>query len=196
MSLLVTYGDSTKTYENSFWFILTHFDSLWLIWLILTHFDSFWLILTHFDSFWLILTHFDSFWLIKTYKGLFWLLLTPFSCFFLILTKFSSFCSFWLVLLILHFTFLEAFLLYIYDSFWIFWKVLTNLFWFILTIGEIQWRQKYLAYEAARSCNLHAVIKIRSAWVYIWDHSIQVLRYKSGGWVGSENGNFWWFTVL
>ena len=25
---------------------------------------------------------------------------------------------------------------------------------------------------------------------------IQVLRHQRGGWVGSENGNFWWFTVL
>ena len=26
--------------------------------------------------------------------------------------------------------------------------------------------------------------------------TIQVLRHQRGGWVGSENGNFWWLTVL
>ena len=26
--------------------------------------------------------------------------------------------------------------------------------------------------------------------------TIQVLRHQRGRWVGSENGNFWWFTVL
>ena len=26
--------------------------------------------------------------------------------------------------------------------------------------------------------------------------TIQVLRHQRGGWVGSENGNLWWFTVL
>ena len=26
--------------------------------------------------------------------------------------------------------------------------------------------------------------------------TIQVLRHQRGGWMGLENGNFWWFTVL
>ena len=62
----------------------------------------------------------------------------------------------------------------------------------------------------------HTIVLSQCTIIYLWllsfqqDHSelmkysnilvrlggIQVLRHQRGGWVGSENGNFWWFTVL
>ena len=42
--------------------------------------------------------------------------------------------------------------------------------------------------------SLKHVLSTSSSHIYLG--TIQVLRHQRGGCVGSENGNFWWFTVL
>ena len=55
---------------------------------------------------------------------------------------------------------------------------------------------QFQAFPLFLCCSL--VFKLHTYKLYLticWG-SIQVLRHQRGGWVGSENGNFWWFTVL
>ena len=60
--------------------------------------------------------------------------------------------------------------------------------WFLYWIWHIEFFFGLIHYFSPR-------ISVNDCWMLIIG-SIQVLRHQRGGWVGSENGNFWWFTVL
>ena len=85
---------------DTFWLILTNFDSSDQFWPKVTYFGLFWLILTRYEQLKSILTNFAQFWPYMTYFGQF---LINFGQIQPILTLFGQFGQFWLKIAIHHY---------------------------------------------------------------------------------------------